>query len=74
MPEQETKSEKFMRLSVIRINKFISACEGLSKLASVNYESTDEQVERIEEVATNALSTCIEKLQNKKVVEKGFVW
>lgn len=70
----ESKADKFKRLSATRINKIISACDGLAKLSSVNYEYTDEQVKQIEQVTSDALSDCMTQFEEQKNKGVGFSW
>ncbi len=47
-PANETKSEKFTRLAVPRINKVLNGLDSLGKLSNrSSYEYSDEQVEKM---------------------------
>ena len=52
----ETKKEKFTRLAVRRVNKIAKQLEGIGNLGnSYQYESTQDERDRIEEYLTGKL-------------------
>ena len=61
----ETKKEKFTRLAVRRVNKIAKQMEGIGNLGnSYQYESTQEERDRIEEYLTGKLEIQLKRLND----------
>ena len=61
----ETKKEKFTRLAVRRVNKIAKQLEGIGKLGnSYQYESTQDERDRIEEYLTGKLEIQLKRLND----------
>ena len=61
----ETKKEKFTRLAVRRVNKIAKQLEGIGNLAnSYQYESTQDERDRIEEYLTGKLEIQLKRLND----------
>ena len=61
----ETKKEKFTRLAVRRVNKIANLVEGIGNLAnSYQYESTQDERDRIEEYLTGKLEIQLKRLND----------
>ena len=59
----ETKKEKFTRLAVRRVNKIAKQLEGIGNLGnSYQYESTQDERDRIEEYLTGKLEIQLKRL------------
>ena len=69
--ENETKNEKFERLALYRMNKLLTTIEQIENLASSQYESTPEQVEKMEKIVYEKWENCVNKLRNKKSGKKA---
>lgn len=70
----ESKEEKFKRLSKDRVNKVVKAIETLEHLANKNqYTYSDEQVEKMFKFIEDALVRAKESFANKKSGQK-FDW
>ena len=69
--ENETKNEKFERLALYRMNKLLTTIEQIENLASSQYESTPEQVEKMEKIVYEKWEDCINKLRSKKSGKKA---
>ena len=66
----ETKSEKFSRLAIPRMNRLIMGIESLSKLGNrSSYDYTEEQVTKMFETLRQNLDTAESKFKPK--MEKG---
>ena len=61
----ETKKEKFTRLAVRRVNKIAKQLEGIGNLGnSYQYESTQDERDRIEEYLTGKLEIQLKRLND----------
>ena len=61
----ETKKEKFTRLAVRRVNKIAKQLEGIANLGnSYQYESTQDERDRIEEYLTGKLEIQLKRLND----------
>ena len=61
----ETKKEKFTRLAVRRVNKIAKQLEGIGNLGnSYQYESTQDERDRIEEYLTEKLEIQLKRLND----------
>ena len=70
----ESKEEKFKRLSKDRVNKVVKSIETLENLANKNqYTYSDEQVEKMFKFIEDALVRAKESFVNKKSGQK-FDW
>ena len=62
---RETKKEKFTRLAVRRVNKIAKQLEGIGNLGnSYQYESTQDERDRIEEYLTGKLEIQLKRLND----------
>lgn len=72
--DDESKEEKFKRISKDRVNKVVKSIETLENLANTNqYDYTEEQVNKMFNFIENALTKAKESFQNKKTGQK-FDW
>ena len=76
----ETKKEKFTRLAVRRVNKIAKQLEGIGNLGnSYQYESTQDERDRIEEYLTGKLEIQLknavskQRAQNRGIDVKPFI-
>ena len=61
----ETKKEKFTRLAVRRVNKIAKQLEGIGNLGnSYQYESTQDERDRIEEYLAGKLEIQLKRLND----------
>lgn len=61
----ETKKERFTRLAVRRVNKIAKQLEGIGNLGnSYQYESTQDERDRIEEYLTGKLEIQLKRLND----------
>ena len=61
----ETKKEKFTRLAVRRVNKIAKQLEGIGNLGNAyQYESTQDERDRIEEYLTGKLEIQLKRLND----------
>ena len=61
----ETKKERFTRLAVRRVNKIAKQLEGIGNLGnSYQYESTQDERDRIEEYLTGNLEIQLNRLND----------
>ena len=61
----ETKKEKFTRLAVRRVNEIAKQLEGIGNLGnSYQYESTQDERDRIEEYLTEKLEIQLKRLND----------
>lgn len=72
--DEESKEEKFKRISKDRVNKVVKSIETLENLANKNqYDYSEEQVDRMFAFIEDALKKAKESFQNKKTGQK-FEW
>lgn len=71
IPENETKSERFIRIATPRVNKVINALDILSNCAGATYEYTEEQVEAMFDAIEMACITAKRQFQPKQKDEKN---
>lgn len=72
VPKDETKSQKFARLANQRVNRLMQIYKQLGSLGGAAYESTKEQVDKIEEALKNAQTRAIDQLKKKAVAVQEF--
>lgn len=72
-PADETKSDKFKRLAIARVNKTLAAINQIGQLSTkANYEYTPEQVVKILDTLGEALNKIEASFEGKKPAEEGF--
>lgn len=72
VPTNETPSQRFVRLANQRVNRILETNKQLSQLAGTAYESSPEQVRKIEDALSQSLVRTIESLKRKTVVSQEF--
>lgn len=68
--ENETKSEKFVRIATHRVNSVIDKLGILENCAGSAYEYTGEQIEAMFEAIHTAVDNCHSKFQSRQKAEK----
>jgi len=63
----ETKSDKFKRLAEYRVNKVLTTLGQIENLASSQYDKTDEQIDKIEQIIYNTVEMTMNKLRKTKI-------
>ncbi len=69
-PEGETKGERFTRLARSRVTKALNAIRTIGNLSGSEYESTDEQRDKLFAALRNAVDECEQKLYKVKASRK----
>ena len=70
IPENETKSEKFIRIATPRVNSVINKLDILANCAGSSYEYNEEQIEAMFDAIRNAVDACYAQFQPKQKAEK----
>lgn len=76
IPENETKSEKFLRLVNARVTRALKAIEQIGKLASPSYDYTEGESIAVTHALQDAIDSAMSKFENtgddKKSDAPGF--
>lgn len=68
----ETKTDKFIRLANVRVNKILKALKQINALGGPGYESTELQRKSVETALTSAFNVAIDGLNKKTVQSTSF--
>lgn len=74
VPANETKAERFVRVGTPRVNKAIKAIRQLGKLASSNYEYSEEQSVAMHRALQEAVDDVVSKFRGAAKDESGFTF
>jgi len=73
VPENETKSQRFVRLAQKRVPKAIKAINGIAALAGNGYEFTDEQRDKVIDALESAVKSTVASLKRERKAAVEFV-
>lgn len=73
-PSGETKAEKFKRLATYRVTKAVERIKQIGHLSNASqYEFTEEQVQKINNLLTDTLATTMRKFDKKKGADEPVI-
>lgn len=72
VPEGETKQQRFVRLATARVNKVRKALDQIGLLGGVNYDSTEEQRNRISDAIRECVEFNLNRLSKVKMSKDTF--
>lgn len=61
-----SRHEKFVKLANRRVRKVLHGLEQIGNLSSSNYEYSEAEVDKLTEVLSNALQSCVDRFQPRE--------